>query len=237
MNIGINFSYKLIASRGIARFTENIISNIPENKHTYFFFIPKECHFNVPFSFSKNLNFIEIECNNYFVFEHLKVPKMVKQYKIDVLINPANTVPVRRNTKWVTVIHDVIPFKLKSKPLTKKWFVNMYMRTILKKAITGSSHLVTVSEYSKSDIHSLGYKHKDISVVYNGFNHKNSKQEFVSIPDLPEHYIFWLGGDGYNKNMDAIVQLLQRNKCGRRQKRYKCQHITKTWCSCVCRCI
>lgn len=213
MNIGINFSYKLIASRGIARFTENIISNFPKNNDNLYFFIPKGTKFNFEFLNQFKIYYIEIDCSNYFIFEHIKVPAMVKKYGIDVLINPANTVPMIKNTKWITVIHDVIPFKLKPKVFTKKWLVNIYMRMVMRKAIKKSSQLITVSEYSKSDIHSLGYKHNNINVVYNGFNHTNSQEKITKVKGLPKHYVFWLGGDGYNKNMEAIVQLLKRNKC------------------------
>lgn len=213
MIIGVNFSYKLIASRGIARFIENILSNVKlTSNDKIYFFVPEKCPDFDSFNCSYEYNLIKLSSSNYFVFEHLKLPAAVKKYNIEVLLNPANTVPIIKNSKWLTVIHDVIPFKLECKPLTKKWLVNIYMRYIMKKGISNSENLVTVSEYSKSDIHSLNIKHKNITVVYNGFNHKNINNKAQPIPDLPKEYYFWLGGDGYNKNMDLIKQLLLRKK-------------------------
>lgn len=213
MRIGVNFSYKLIASRGIARFTENILANLPANENDFFFFVPVGCSFTMNFKFSNRINYIHINTSNYFVYEHIKLPNYIRKYKIDILLNPANTVPIIKNTKWVSVIHDVIPFKLKTKPFTKKWLVNIYMRFLMKKSIKKSSNVITVSEYSKKDIESLNIKHKLITVVYNGFNHQNNLETIIKNQiDLPEHYIFWLGGDGYNKNINAIIKLLDSKK-------------------------
>ena len=213
MNIGVNFSYKLIASRGIARFIENILSNVQlTTNDKIHFFIPEQCQDFDSFDCPYDYNLVKLNSSNYFIFEHLKLPAAVKKFRISVLLNPANTVPILKNTYWLTVIHDVIPFKLECKPFTKKWLVNVYMRYIMKKGISKSENLVTVSEYSKTDIHSLNIKHKDITVVYNGFNHKTINNKAQPIPELPKDYYFWLGGDGYNKNINLIKQLLIRKK-------------------------
>lgn len=217
MNIAVNFSYKLIASRGIARFIENILVNLPKSDNEYFFFVPKGTVFNS--KFKNKINYVELNSSNYFIFEHISVPAAVKKYNINVLINPANTVPLKKNCKWISVIHDVIPFKLKSVPFTKKWLVNIYMRTVMARSIKKSEQLATVSEYSKNDIDSLGIKHNDITVIYNGFNHKgniSTDSKDAKKLKLPKSYYFWLGGDGYNKNMQLVVELLKRKKVNKK---------------------
>ena len=213
MKIGVNFSYKLIASRGIARYIENLLANLHTSDDEYYFFIPKNTTLNYDFSITKHI--VEIDTHNYFIFEHIKIPKEIRKYQIDVLINPANTVPMIKNTKWLSVIHDVIPFKLNTTLFSKKWLINVYMRYVMKKSITKSDRLLTVSMYSKHDIESLKFKHKKISVIYNGFNHKkninminNEKNE----THFPKEHIFWLGGDGYNKNMKLVQEILLRGK-------------------------
>lgn len=217
MRIGVNFSYKLIASRGIARFIENILQNYPTSDNDeFYFFLPHGVDLNLHLMI--NTKYIFIQTNNFFIFEHIFIPKFVKKYRIDVLLNPANTAPFLKNTKWVSVIHDVIPFKLNTKFLSKKWLVNIYMRCIMKNVIRKSDKLVTVSNYSKNDIMSLNISNTEISVVYNGFNHVTIKKSsvFVSNLDIPNEYYFWLGGDGYNKNLDLIIKLLERGNINKK---------------------
>lgn len=208
----VNFSYKLIASRGIARFTENILSNLKSNSDYEIIFLIPECIKDKMSDCLKGKTIEYVKCANYFMYEHYIIPKYIRKNNIDILFNPANTVPFIKNCEWISVVHDIIPFRLKPKFFSKKNLVNFYVKILMKRSIVKSKKVITVSEYSKNDILKTFNKipSEKVHVVYNGFNHNGefTNEREVNL-DLPENYVFWLGGDGYNKNLNGVVELLK----------------------------
>ena len=207
MRVGINFSYRLIAVRGIARYVENLILHLPVSANIdLVFFVPSKA---VPADsvLERAHEVIFIDITNAMLFEHVALPLALRKHHVDLLLNPANTCPLwKGGEKWLTVVHDLIPFKFVERPLSRKWLVNVYMRFIVRYGVLRSDKVITVSANSYNDIVKILGRDRDLEVVYNGYNHEENRtvSTFSSL-GLPPKYVFYLGGDGQNKNINRVV--------------------------------
>lgn len=146
-------------------------SNHPETEFIFFFDRP----WSDEFVFGKNVTPVALfpQARHpflyYWWFEH-SIPAALKKYKADVFYSPDGYLSLSTKVPQVGVIHDLnfehypedLPF------LTRHYYKYFFPR-FAKKA-TG---IITVSEYSKSDlIKCYGIASDKIEVAYNGVNDK-----------------------------------------------------------------
>ena len=93
------------------------------------------------------------------------LPKYIKQNKIDVVIFPQITFYYWKKCKTIFYLHDLIEFTVKNQKS-----LSLFLRKFFyKRAAKISDRIITVSEYSKNDIHRLlKYSLEKISVLYDG---------------------------------------------------------------------
>ncbi len=89
--------------------------------------------------------------------------------KYDVLHIPsARRIPLIKNTKVVATVHDLAAFAVDAKYDSARMFFN---RKVVPAMIRNADHVITVSEFTKSDIvKHTGYPEEKISVIYSGIN-------------------------------------------------------------------
>ena len=93
------------------------------------------------------------------------LPKYIKQNKIDVVIFPQITFYYWKKCKTIFYLHELIEFTVKNQKS-----LSLFLRKFFyKRAAKISDRIITVSEYSKNDIHRLlKYSLEKISVLYDG---------------------------------------------------------------------
>lgn len=153
----------------------------------------------------------------YPIWEQIKLPKMVREDKLDILHCTSNTAPVNCPVPLVVTIHDIIYFE--THPLQAKGyssyqkFGNLYRRTVVKRLLRTAKLIITVSNYEKERFHSfLKLPEKSVRVVYNGVGEHFQKIEDVDFLNsirekykLPEKYFLFLGNTDPKKNTRNTV--------------------------------
>lgn len=134
-------------------------------------------------------------------------------------INLCNAFPFLKPD--ITVIHDVYykTFKIANFPdkSLKKLINIVYMRLMYLMAFVFSKCIITVSEFSKSEIMKYyPFLYKEIHVIYNGWQHFNLIKEdnnvFKLFPQLAsKQYFFSLGSLLPNKNIDWVLNVAQKS--------------------------
>jgi glycosyltransferase involved in cell wall biosynthesis len=133
------------------------------------------------------------------LWEQIELPTYLKAHESPLLLNLANTAPLFYKNKIVTV-HDVA---FKRFPQTFDWKFRLFYSLLIPRIIKNAKHTLTVSEFSKDEIHELyGAKKENISVVYNAVN--------VIFKPLPKHssetYILAVSSLNYQKNFHSLIK-------------------------------
>lgn len=166
--------------------------------------------------YSINKKFKEVDVLHFFAkpysIKEQLLPLIIP--KCDLYWSPHINIPFFkiRAKKIVTTIHDVnhLAFDNNFSYLKKK-----YAKIIYKNAVKKSDHLITVSNFSKSEIiRELKIDEKLISVIYNGVsgeffknqksNKKNTKEYFLFVGNVKPHKNVTLLLNAYNKLPESI---------------------------------
>jgi len=146
----------------------------------------------------------------WYLFFEWGVPYVLKKYKADIFLSPDGWLSLRADLPSVAVIHDLNFFHEPSwvNPIPRAYYSYFFPRFIQK-----ADRIVTVSEFSKSDIESrFDIPSSKIDVVYNGVENK-----FHPVDDLTkqEVRVKYTGGSPYflflglvhpRKNLTRIIQ-------------------------------
>lgn len=213
MKIGINARFLTQPFTGIGQYTRSLIPTLAtlEPRNEYFLFTPELVDLELP----ANCQQIRVAEKPYrseslkkAYWEHVLVPREMERFEVDVahFLYPSNP---RRKLPMPTIVtvHDVIPWKLKeySQRFRSK-FYHWNARFALKKA----DHVLTVSEFSKSEIQKyLKIKADKITVtpLAPPLSHMN-----ISCPDfqLRRDYFLYVGGYDSRKNVPKLIHSYQK---------------------------
>jgi glycosyltransferase involved in cell wall biosynthesis len=129
--------------------------------------------------------------------------------KCDIFWSPHYNVPVLPvKAKYrVATIHDAYHLAL---ALDLGRVKKLYARLIMRKALSLSKRVITVSNFSKNEI--IHYTHGEaekIQVIYNGVDQHPHVQAFEFLQPkykLPEKYILFVGNVKPHKNLSALLE-------------------------------
>ena len=137
------------------------------------------------------------------LWERTILPCLVWLSDIDVLICPnanAPTLPIE--TPVVTYVHDVNAQKGMSSGIH-----GLYRRSLVPPGVNHSDAIVTVSEFSKSEIvRHLPVSESDVHVVYNGVDELFFEEGDGEVLDLPDKYLLYVGAMNPRKNVERLVR-------------------------------
>ena len=133
------------------------------------------------------------------LWEQIDLLKYLKQNGTPLLLNLANTAPLFYKNKIVTV-HDIAYERF---PQTFDWKFRLFYKLLIPNIIKTSKHTLTVSEFSKNEIHDLyGTKLKNIDVVYNAVNEIFKPKKI----ETSEKYILAVSSLNYQKNFHLLIK-------------------------------
>lgn len=222
MNLGVDIRI-LGRRRAVSRYTAGLLKAIarlkPEIK-LYLFTESKEktALLSLPEgSFKEVLVEPRITIRDHFLFK-----KDLEKYPLDVFFHPDNREFLFCHKNSVTTVHDLIPWVLPdlvlgSDPLTnlrQRVYLEMQKRALLKSA----KRILTVSNASREDIVKvLGVDPDLITVTYEGVDNtfqpvvdKLQLQQTLKKYNLPEEYLFYIGGLDERKNLLRLIHAFSK---------------------------
>ena len=127
---------------------------IIDQENEYFIFV-NEGPDNQVIQESSNFKIIEFG-GAYPIWEQIKLPRMAKKYKLDILHCTSNTAPVFCPVPLVVTIHDIIYMEVKNvmgKGYTPyQLFGNLYRKAVVSRLVNRARKIITVSNYGRQTI-------------------------------------------------------------------------------------
>ena len=210
---------------GMDRVTLELIKNLQiiDKKNEYFIFVKPDTDNDVIKS-TENFKIIEVAGGPYPFWEQVKLPKLIKEYKCDLLHCTCNTAPLKLKIPLVTTLHDII-FKentiLNLVTSSASWYQkigNLYRRIIVERVVKRSNRLITVSNFEKNNITNyFKVDDKNLNAIHNGVSerfHTNylieQKIEIRKKYNLPERFILHIGNTDPRKNTNRVLKAFHK---------------------------
>lgn len=159
----------------------------------------------------------------YPLWEQIKLPKLARKYKLDLLHCTSNTAPISCPVPLIVTIHDIIYMEVKNvmgKGYTPyQLFGNLYRKFVVNRIIKSAKKVITVSNFEKGTIRNYFTQLPvdNLVAVYNGvskhFQPISDQVELDRIRSkykLPDRYFLFLGNTDPKKNTaNALVGYAQ----------------------------
>lgn len=125
----------------------------------------------------------------------------LKRSKTNLYFTPGINPPILWNGPFIFTIHDLIPINYNEETSLLK---QIYFKTLLKYGIKKAKKILTVSEFTKSEIIKLfNCKEEKIEVIYNGVDSKFKEKGEKYAPGFP--YILYIGNKRPHKNIERAI--------------------------------
>ncbi len=158
---------------GIGWFANETLSRITTNHPEHQFVFIFDRPFAVEFIFSDNITPIVLSPPTrhpvlWLIWFEFQIPRILKKYKADLFFSPDGYLSLRTPVKQLAAIHDI---NFVHRPQDLPWLKAKYYNYFFPRFCQKAKRIVTVSEFSKEDIHRTYQIENDkIDVVYNGIN-------------------------------------------------------------------
>lgn len=218
MRIGIDARFYGPIGKGLGRYTQKLIENLErvDKKNQYFIFLKKE---NFDEYQPKNENFQKVlaDFRWYTLEEQIKMPFLLRKYKLDLVHFPHFNVPLLYFGKFVVTIHDLILLRfptIRSSTLSPVlyWLKFTAYKIVISFAIYKSFKIIGVSNFTKNDILEKYPKiSKDkISVTYEAcddfcFFNPKKYEELSKEYGIIKPYILYVGNVYPHKNPERLI--------------------------------
>ena len=162
-------------------------------------------------------NIIFHDYPKYSIRELFSFSKPLKKLKIDLFFCPHYTLPFRLPCPSVVTIHDLIHLRM---PVKAGIIGRAYAKYILGNACKSSRAVLTISEYSKSDIGDLFPEHASkVTSIYIGVDRtiyrplrNDAISSFRREKDLESNFALYVGALKNHKNPGAMIAAVNELK-------------------------
>ncbi|MFY7667091.1 MAG: glycosyltransferase family 4 protein [Crocinitomicaceae bacterium] len=174
MRIGIN-TRNLLSNKleGFGQYTLEITKRICQNHPEHEFYLFFDRSYDPKYVFSENVTPIVLFPPTrhpflYVIWFEFSLKRALRKHKVDLFWSPDGFCSLGSNVPQIATIHDL---NFEHNPKDLPWIVSKYFRFFFPKFARKAKHIITVSEYSKNDIHkTYGIPKEKIKVIYNGSN-------------------------------------------------------------------
>lgn len=150
-------------------------------------------------------------------WEQIELPRLCKSERLDWLLCPYNTGPLRSlgTTRAIAVIHDLIflqPWSvLPASRSPYQVLGRVYRRQVVPAFVSRASRIITVSNFSKGEIvERFGFAEDDIRVIPNTI--PDSWFEEPVPLDERQPVIFTVAGEQPSKNVRRLIEAFARSR-------------------------
>lgn len=145
--------------------------------------------------------------------DHLRFGRQIQNLGLDLVLHPDNTEFLNCIDKSIVTLHDVIPWKFPEMILSLNPLLKVRQRLYFRlqeAALKKATHIITVSETSKTDIQKyLGIPEDRITVVMEGVEETFAKKVPISVVKkygVQGDYVFYIGGFSPHKNVLTLIK-------------------------------
>jgi len=197
---------------GIVVYTKNLIENLLEiDKKNEYVFLYNTYSLMGTYSKYKNVKEVVINIPNKLLWDQIGVPKAVKSEKIDIIFNPKLSIPVFAPSKKVFTLVGLEQFTL---PNIFKWYDRIYFCIMTPLFCRRANAIIVMTNTGKKDlIKYLNVNSNKIKVIYGSYHKrfevKKNIENLLVIKqkyNLPEKYIFFIGGITPLKNFSNVIK-------------------------------
>lgn len=213
MNIGVNARFlNSEILEGMGRYTFEILSRMVAShpNDTFYFF------FDRPYldKYVLGPNVIPIVVTPaarhpflfYYWFEH-RLVSAANKYSLDVFYSADNFLSLKLKVPTALVVHDLAYMHY---PQHIPWLARSYYRIFMPKFIKKASHVITVSEYVKSDvIQSSKIEADRVSVIYNALPERTQMANEL-VDRIKGPYFVFVGSVNQRKNIKKALLAFEK---------------------------
>lgn len=214
MKIGLNARFLMHPYTGIGKYTFELVRALSkiDEENEYLLFVPEPVDVELPENFQQ----IRLPEKHRFSgsvakahWEHTLLPDEMEKLNIDLahFLYPSN--PLKKlSIPTIVTVHDAIPWVL---PEYRQKIRSKAYHSYAKQALKNADHLISVSEFSKQEIHGQLKKLSEerITVIHEG---PSSKQSSL-MPDIPlrKRFLLYVGGYDHRKNVPLLMEAYQKH--------------------------
>jgi glycosyltransferase involved in cell wall biosynthesis len=220
MNVAINTRFLLQGKmEGFGWYTYEISKRLVQNhpEHTFYFFFDRP--FDKSFVFENNVVPVVLSPPArhpilFFIWFEWSVRAALKKHKIDIFFSPDGYLSLGSKVRQVGTIHDInFEHNPEDIPLVPRTYLRKYFPKFAKKA----HKLITVSDYSKSDIiQTYGVPDEKVYKIWNG-----ASEEFKALSDgdiqlqreelsAGQPYFLFVGSLHPRKNVHRLLEAYKK---------------------------
>lgn len=150
------------------------------------------------------------------LWEHVILPRKLKEYQVDLLHCPSYICPLRRvGIPYVVTIHDTIAIDY---PQFCKRTNALYYGLFMRRTVSTAAGIVAVSGSTRNDITRLfGVNTAKIHSIYPGidprFRVARDEERVSRVKErcrLPDHFILYVGNIEPKKNIATLLAVIER---------------------------
>jgi glycosyltransferase involved in cell wall biosynthesis len=238
MRIGVNTRFLLDGKlEGIGWFTHEVFKRVtallPEVEFVFFFDRPP----HPKFIYSSNVKSVVLSPPArhpilWYIWFEYSIPKALKKHEIDLFISPDGYLSLNTNVPTILTIHDLAFYHFKEHV---PYWVHRYYNYFTPKFAQKAAHILTVSNFSKSDIMGrYAIASEKITVVGNGCNqeiqplNQQQQQEARNRFSHSSPYFIYVGAIHPRKNIKGLLEAFEAFK-SLEKKRYKTDFGGSLW--------
>lgn len=213
MNIGIDASLLKINLAGMGIYVKEMVElfSVMDLENHYFLFTNADfaCQINV----SERFVIIKKEVKPHIIWLQTVLPKLLKEYKIDIFWQPDHILPPKvKGIDYYVTVHDLSAYKFHNVAMKR---VEIVYKTFLKRTCKDATRVITISQFTKRDmIETLGVPESKIDVIYNGDSpykgecrlKRSEMQECLDKYHVSKPYFLFVGTINPRKNVLTIVK-------------------------------
>ena len=209
----IGFMVRNLNERGgIKNYTQSVIENMVKlSTGNEFVIIYNDEKFLGQYSSYSNIKEVVVKGNNKLIWDQIKVPRILKQEKVDLIYNPKLSIPLFTKSKKVLMIHGAEQFAVSS---AFPWYDRIYVRIFMPLYAIFADKIITTTKLGIEDLakylffirkNKFTYVYEGISKrfkVIDEFEADKIKTEY----ELPDKFILFIGGLTPLKNFSRAIR-------------------------------
>ncbi|OGY43781.1 MAG: hypothetical protein A2729_00850 [Candidatus Buchananbacteria bacterium RIFCSPHIGHO2_01_FULL_39_14] len=210
--------YGAESTTGIGVYIKNLTDHLflIDQKNDYFLFMNDPAYSNFR-PLNNRVNKIKVNLPWYSWSEQIKLPKILLNYRLDLVHFPHFNAPVLYPKKFLLTIHDITP-KFFPGPKVKKSAIRKFGYSLtINSALRRAKKIITVSNHTKENlVKNFLITSKKIETIYLGFDQsflqvtpKNKLIEFKKKYQLIKPFIFYLGVWRDHKNLTGLIKAFE----------------------------
>lgn len=212
-------------SKGLGRYTQQLISTLAsmdaENEYVVFLQRDEFRQWNIE---QRNIRPVLAPYRWYTLAEQLFMPVTIRRQGVDLMHFPHFNVPLLYRKPFIATIHDLIIIHFPTErattlgPLLYK-FKHWAGKLVMRHAVLKSTHIITVSKFSKEDIaRYYGIPGSKITVTYEAAElhpeqgTRRNDEELLSKYSVRRPFFLYVGNAYPHKNLEILLDVAKALK-------------------------